>query len=138
MRFATLTTLLMVAPATAFGEGAPLTTSDGVFTEEQAKRGEAAYRSSCSRCHGGNLQATDAEAANLSGPAFDAIWIGTDLRERFERVYYTMPPNNPGSLSQQQYLDIVAYILHFNGVPAGDTELPLDLEYLATIEIVSP
>jgi mono/diheme cytochrome c family protein len=116
----------------------PHSTSDGVFTAEQATRGEGFYRASCSRCHGADLQATDPEAANLSGPAFEATWIGTDLQERYDRIYYTMPPNDPSTLDPQAYLDILTYILSFNGVPAGDVELPLDAEVLAEIVIDEP
>ena len=45
-------------------------TSTGVFTEEQAKRGEAAYQRVCASCHGTDLHSTEAEAPDLTEGAF--------------------------------------------------------------------
>ena len=42
-----------------------------------------------------------------------------------------MPENNPGSLTDQEYVDVIAYMLSFNGMPAGDDELPPDPQSLA-------
>jgi hypothetical protein len=50
------------------------------------------------------------------------------------RAFYnkakTMPPPNPGSLPDDTYADIVAYVLDFNGFESGDAELPVDSEAL--------
>ena len=42
----------------------------------------------------------------------------------FDRVSQTMPLSSPGSLSAQQYADVVSFILQKSGAPAGTTELP--------------
>ena len=46
-----------------------------------------------------------------------------------------MPPTNPGSLPQQSYADVLAYVLSQNGVAANPTEeLPGDAERLKTMQ----
>jgi mono/diheme cytochrome c family protein len=97
--------------------------SSGVFTEAQAKRGDAAYQASCSGCHGSDLRATDAEAVDLTGPAFRAKWNGKTLEERFETIRDTMPLGNANTLGDKTYMDILAFILQFNDVPPGNQEL---------------
>jgi mono/diheme cytochrome c family protein len=95
----------------------------GVFTAAQAKRGDDAYQASCSGCHGSDLRATDAEAVDLTGPAFRTKWNGKTLEERFETIRDTMPLGNANSLGDMTYMDILAFILQFNDVPPGNQEL---------------
>ena len=95
----------------------------GVFTAAQAKRGDDAYQASCSGCHGSDLRATDAEAVDLTGPAFRARWNGKTLEERFETIRDTMPLGNANTLGDKTYLDILAFILQFNDFPPGKQEL---------------
>jgi len=95
----------------------------GVFTAAQAKRGDDAYQASCSGCHGSDLRATDAEAVDLTGPAFRAKWNGKTLEERFETMRDTMPLGNANSLGDKTYMDILAFILQSNDFPAGSQEL---------------
>ena len=95
----------------------------GVFTAAQAKRGDDAYQASCSGCHGSDLRATDAEAVDLTGPGFRAQWSGKTLQERFETIRDTMPLGNGNSLGDKTYMDILAFILQFNGFPPGSQEL---------------
>jgi mono/diheme cytochrome c family protein len=95
----------------------------GVFTAAQAKRGDAAYQASCSSCHGSDLRATDAEAVDLTGPAFRARWNGKALEDRFETIRDTMPLGNANTLGDKTYMDILAFILQFNDFPPGEQEL---------------
>src|SRR5215510_8184495 len=95
---------------------------DGVYTKEQAKRGEGLYANNCSSCHGPDLSGND-EAAPLTGPAFLANWDGLTVADLSERVRVSMPPNRLGKLSRQQITDILSYVLSFNSFPEGKTEL---------------
>ena len=95
----------------------------GVFTAEQAKRGNDAYQASCSACHGSDLHATDPEAVDLTGPAIRARWNGKTLEDRFETIRDTMPPGNANTLGDKTYMDILAFILQSNEFPAGTQEL---------------
>jgi len=129
----------MSLPAMALGQDTgPISTATGVFSAEQAMRGEALFRRSCAKCHGNDLIATDKEASNLTGGAFVANWIGQNLRDRYEIIRYGMPVNEPDSLPPDEYLDIMAYILSFNKVPAGAMELVLDEDLLARIVVEKP
>jgi mono/diheme cytochrome c family protein len=115
--------LLLGALVAAAQDGSGPSIGSGVFTAAQAKRGDAAYQASCSGCHGSNLHATDAEAVDLTGPAFRAKWNGKTLEERFETIRDTMPLGNANSLGDKTYMDILAFILQFNDVPPGNQEL---------------
>jgi len=105
---------------------------DGVYTEEQSKRGQALYTKECAACHGTELSGGE-EAPPLSGGTFMSNWSGLTLGQLFERIRVSMPQGSPGSLSRQQNADILAYILGFNQFPAGKTELQKDTELLKQI-----
>ena len=107
----------------------------GVFTEMQARRGEAAYQGNCAACHGRTLQATNPDAPNLTGPSFSTSWQGKPVADLFALMRSSMPLGAGGSLTDPEYLDIVAYILKFNGYPAGDRELGPDDQMLKQIVI---
>jgi mono/diheme cytochrome c family protein len=119
-------------------EPAAKSTASGVFSNEQAKRGEAAYNTNCVTCHGAELRSTDREVPHLSDKSFKFGWIGKSIAEKYQFVRDTMPPKEEHSLSDQVYLDIVTYILKFNKVPAGDRELKPDLDILKQITIAPP
>lgn len=107
---------------------------DGVFTKEQAKRGEALYVQNCSSCHGPDLSGND-EASPLAGPVFLSSWDGLSVGELANRVRVSMPPNNLGKLSRQQIVDILSYVLSFNNFPAGKSELDPKPEVLKQVRV---
>jgi mono/diheme cytochrome c family protein len=98
----------------------------GLYTEEQAKKGEAAYDANCATCHGSELRSSDREVPHLTDRAFRSGWVGKTVAEKFETIRDSMPPREPHSLDDQVYLDIVAYILRFNKIPAGSRALTPD------------
>ena len=109
---------------------------DGVFSEEQAKRGRETYGRECSKCHGNDLTGLD-EAPALSGGAFLANWDGLTVGDLLERVRISMPPNKPGRLNREQIADVLAHVLNVNGFPVGKTELEPKTEVLKQIRIVA-
>lgn len=111
--------------------------SSGVFTTEQAKNGERAYEAQCATCHGSDLLSTDVEAPDLTARAFKLGWNGKTIANRFEQIRKTMPPGTT-RLDDQTYLDIVTYILQFNGIPAGNQKLVPDISILEKIVIAIP
>ena len=119
-------------------EAAPKSSSAGVFTEEQAKRGELAYNANCAGCHGDKLLSIAPQFPSLAGRAFWTAWIGKTIGEKFDFVRNSMPPKAERSLGDQVYLNIVIYILRFNKIPAGDRPLTPDLELLKQIQIATP
>lgn len=95
---------------------------DGVYTEEQAKRGEPLYYRECSSCHGDKLQGDDNSPA-LAGTDFVADWNGLTLGKLFDKIRLTMPRDGPSRVSNSEKADILAYILSVNKFPAGKAEL---------------
>jgi S-disulfanyl-L-cysteine oxidoreductase SoxD len=121
---------------------AMLSIRDGVFTAEQARRGQIAYTGPCDRCHGYKLDGASDDpdmlpAPPVAGPKFLRKWSGRSLAALFEYVRMTMPANNPGYLSDAEVADIVAYMLSVSGMPAGGETLPPNPEALASVVILS-
>ncbi|HSP67319.1 MAG TPA: cytochrome c [Bryobacteraceae bacterium] len=107
---------------------------DGVYTSEQAQRGEALYTRQCARCHGAQLTGGEA-APPLAGGDFLANWNGLTVGDLFERVRISMPADRPGQLTRVQNADILAHILRANQFPAGQSELEQQAEVLKQIRI---
>jgi mono/diheme cytochrome c family protein len=107
---------------------------DGVYTEEQAKRGESIYHERCAACHGSQLEGGDM-TPTLVGGLFTSTWNDLPLSDLFERIRITMPLNQPSTLSRQQTADVTAFLLKSNKWPAGQIELPRELEPLKEIQI---
>ena len=106
----------------------------GVYTEEQRKRGQGVYAEACASCHAAALTGADVVPA-LVGPDFLRKWTGATAGELFEQIRSTMPQDSPGSLTPQQYADVVALIFNRNKFPAGRTPLPDDDAALRMIRI---
>ena len=106
----------------------------GVYTEEQAKRGEEVSTKLCVSCHGPDLTGGEAGPA-LVGLEFLGNWTGLTAGDFYDRVNATMPADAPGTMTPGQTSDVAAYVLKLNKFPAGQTELPTDLAALKTIKI---
>src|SRR3954468_11886528 len=106
---------------------------DGVYTTAQAARGASTYRDHCAECHGAALDGTG-EAPALAGPEFLSHYDGRTLGSLVDRTRKTMPNNAPSSLSREEYADVIAFVLKFNGFPSGEKELDRRSEYLQGIE----
>jgi PQQ-dependent dehydrogenase (s-GDH family) len=91
------------------------------YTATQAAAGKRAFDADCAVCHGNTLR-NGTMAPPLAGEAFNAVWAGRSVRELFDTAK-TMPPANPGSLSDATYASIIAYVLQVNGYAAGETAL---------------
>lgn len=106
---------------------------DGVYTEAQARRGEAVYRLSCASCHAVTLEGIET-AGPLTGARFTANWNGVTVGDLLERVKISMPNDRPGTLSRQQVADVLAYVFSVNRFPAGKAELARQTELLKLIK----
>ena len=112
-----------------------MTVLAGVYTASQATRGKAIYRQSCAAgCHMENLKG-NGPALELTGKGFVARWKGLALGDLYKKIHDTMPVDKPGSLSSEEYLAVIAYLLSTNSYPAGAT--PLNGDALGTIEIAA-
>ena len=110
---------------------------EGVYTEAQATRGTQVYTQRCAVCHGATLGGLG-EAPALVGAQFISDFNGLTLGDLFERIRTTMPLDNPGALSRDQYSAILAFMLKSNGFPAGPRELYTRSEYLTVIRFDAP
>lgn len=108
---------------------------DGIYTAEQAKRGEQVYNDFCVPCHGADMAGTDL-APPLAGAQFASNWNNLKIGDLFERISKSMPLSAPASLTAQQYADVVAFVLQRGNAPAGTTELPTQMEPLNSIKFV--
>ncbi|WP_338607815.1 c-type cytochrome [Pelagibacterium nitratireducens] len=111
----------------------------GSIGVEQVERGQEEYMANCSSCHGEDLHSVLSTAPDLTGSVFKYGWVGQTVGAKYNVISTTMPAGMGGSLSDQTYVDIVAYILSANGVSATqDGELPADPEALQAITITAP
>lgn len=104
-----------------------------VFTQAQADAGKKEFDGQCAMCHG----------AELLGPDAPAL-VGVEVMHNFSTAaglydYFSvaMPPQAPGMLGEETYVNILAYILRANGAQAGDTPLDADPDKLASIDLAA-
>lgn len=138
---------------------------DGVYTEEQSRRGEAVYASACVLCHKPALTGAGI-VPPLAGEEFLGRWNRKTAGDLFEQMRTSMPPVIAGAaaapaastpsgaptasgsfagtagggapalkLSSQEYADVLAYILSRNQFPAGGEELAADFAALSVIRM---
>ncbi|MGE0447265.1 MAG: c-type cytochrome [Vicinamibacterales bacterium] len=97
----------------------------GVYSDAQAARGKALYEQSCLRCHG---EALVGGTGRRGAPPLKADRFWLDFEEKplaslLSKIQGTMPQDAPGTLRQEDYLDVLAYILSQNGFPSGPRDL---------------
>lgn len=114
----------MIGAAPARKQGAARNTTQGVYTEEQAKEGGELYLGVCAACHGASLEGSW-EIPALKG-RFMHGFGGRPVGTLFHYVSHAMPQMAPGSLSPEDNAKIVAYLLKENGMPAGTRPLSSD------------
>ena len=112
------------------------TTTDGVYSEAQAKRGEAVYTKACAGCHQPDLSG-DGQTPALAGKDFNMDFNDGSVGDLFERTRISMPADKPGSLPPADVADVIAFILSKGHFPTGQSELPADLAALKAIMFVS-
>ncbi len=100
------------------------------FTAEQVERGRAAYVHNCQDCHGTTLDNGEFGGPVLKGSYFHQKWAALDVGALFSFTQGLMPPDRPGQLTAQTYVDLTAFILSNNGYAPGDKELPSALNEL--------
>jgi mono/diheme cytochrome c family protein len=125
--------VLLIAAAVSSAQissGTESTVRDGVYTAEQATRGRTTYDAKCAACHDGGTMGPE-----LWGDPFLAQWDNKFVGEFYTRIRNTMPEDAPGTLGEQDTLDIIAYVLQTNGFPPGDRAIP-NANALATMKFV--
>ena len=101
------------------------TLRDGVFSEAQARRGAAVNERVCVECH---------EPDEFVG-SFLESWAGAPVSMLYDEVSALMPEDRPGTLSPQEYVDVLAYIFSLNGIAPGTEDLGTEQPILESIII---
>lgn len=91
------------------------------FASAQATRGEAVYESTCATCH---------QPDQFLGPRFAEAWNDRRIGDFYSLVRSTMPVDNPGGMKEQEYIDVVAYLLKANHSPQGSDSVSSDTTFL--------
>lgn len=109
-------------------EAPPVTTATASFTAEQADRGRDLFRAQCTECH---------YSSEFSDSQFQFKWSRRTAGNLYQLIQTSMPETAPGSLSAEETVALVSYILSMNGFEAGSTELSTDRAVLDAIELTS-
>jgi S-disulfanyl-L-cysteine oxidoreductase SoxD len=120
---------VLLVSAGSLAAQAPDTTSRpaaGAYTDDQATRGEQTYQAACASCH---------TLAYHTDEQFRHNWFGRNVYELFKVLRSTMPEDNPGGLSDEDYARVIAYILKLNGFAAGSDSIPVDSLVMRRIRI---
>jgi S-disulfanyl-L-cysteine oxidoreductase SoxD len=102
--------------------------SAGVYKEEQAVLGDTVFQKNCLSCHSPSFHSDD---------QFRMNWIGRTVFDLFKLLKTTMPEDNIGGLTDEDYTRVIAYILKLNGFPAGTDSLSADSVAMKGIRIGS-
>ena len=128
--------LVLCIPAVqAQSEPPGKTVLDGVYSDAQATRGQAAFTAHCSVCHGDALEGVS--APQRTGDRFLERWREDTLDTIYNFIKERMPLGRAPDASPipaSDYLDILTHILKMNGYRAGPSELTPDL--VATFMLV--
>ncbi|MEN9817486.1 MAG: hypothetical protein RLZ32_1366 [Gemmatimonadota bacterium] len=118
-------------PSASLVAAARVTRGDTVllYSAEQAERGKAVFEKSCQECH---------ELEEFTGNDFRGQWDTRAVWELYEQIRTTMPDGNPGTLSREEYADVLAHLLAGNGLPAGPSALVADSAALSAVRLPLP
>lgn len=115
----------LVPQSAASQEGPLKSTQDGVFSEDQARRGEETFQKVCAACH----------LPEQFGETFIQSWAGATVGDLYDLISSLMPEDQPGSLEPEEYVAVLSYIFKMNGLPPGPVALDERREILGSIRI---
>ena len=113
----------------ALAQAAGRSTKDRVYSAAQAAEGRDIYDGRCKNCH---------TAISHTGPPFRTNWDRRPLSDLWDYILEKMPKDAPGTLDEDEYAKVLAYILRMNGMPAGADVLPANKKLLKAIRIDAP
>jgi len=123
------TTFAAVQAPVPSGPASMRSTNQGVFTAEQVEAGKVTFKDICSDCHNPEY---------FTGEQFMAQWANKPLFDLYQMVSVSMPSEEPGSLTKEQYAGVIALLLQWNGVPAGTAKLEATDEAMSAIQFDFP
>lgn len=117
-----------VEPSAEEAPAVTTATATASFTAEQADQGRNLFRAQCTECH---------YSSEFSDSQFQFKWSRRTAGNLYQLIQTSMPETAPGSLSAEETVALVSYILRMNGFEPGSTELSTDRAVLDAIELTS-
>jgi cytochrome c5 len=118
---------LLFSAASAHDRAARQTTNDGVYTKAQADGARKQFDKICADCHPFTVAAKKKpQDLPLGDEPFFESWSGRALSEMVTLIALTMPNDGSATVTDEEALNLVAYILQQNGYPAGSSPLTKD------------
>lgn len=116
--------LVLSAAVAVRATGVQKTTNDGVYTKAQADGAKAQFDKICAECHAFTVAAKK-QAADLplGDEPFLKKWEGKAIDELVSVIVLTMPNDGSAVVSDAEALNLMAYVLQQNGMPAGAAPL---------------
>jgi len=122
--FIRLVLAFLLAGSVALALQTGQTLNDGIYTDQQAMRGQTLYQNRCASCHGANLAGRTGPP--LTGDDFLSNWDTHPLLDLANKILKTMPRDDTGALTPQETADLLSYILQAGKFPSGRAELILN------------
>jgi len=122
--FIRLVLAFLLAGSVALALQTGQTLNDGIYTDQQAMRGQTLYQNRCASCHGANLAGRTGPP--LTGDDFLSNWDTHPLLDLANKILKTMPRDDTGALTSQETADLLTYILQAGKFPSGRAELILN------------
>ena len=91
------------------------------YAADQAQTGSKLYSQNCSSCHGAKLEG--GAGPSLVGTSWKQLYSGAKLLTVWGEIHGPMAQYAGTTFTEQQSLDILAFLLHENGYAAGSTPL---------------
>jgi alcohol dehydrogenase (cytochrome c) len=107
---------LALFASSSFGQAA------GPFNAAQVEAGHNAYVANCMVCHGDTMSGLG-EAPAIAGKGFMVTFANETTKQLFDTIKAEMPFGAPGSLSDETYTNLTAFLLHANGAATGTAAL---------------
>jgi len=127
-----LAAVVMLGASVVAAQGASV---PAIYTAAQASAGAAVFSANCAMCHGAALEGE--AGPTLVGQSFAAASNNYTVGAIFGEIAEQMPAGNPGSLTHDQYAQVMAFILSKNGYPAGPKALDYNASLGSTVPLVS-
>jgi mono/diheme cytochrome c family protein len=111
--------------------------SEAFFTAAQAARGRIAWNRNCAFCHSVDPKNSTPQdlvqplPSTFGGHFIERVVNGKVVYPNVLALYSklkSMPAFNVNAITEQERVDIAAYILQANGLPAGNDEIPVDTD----------
>ena len=97
--------------------------ASAVTAGQLAEQGKTVFARSCAGCHGAQGQGANAPA--LIGTS-EALAKYGDAQKLLEKISTTMPKSAPGSLSKEEYLHVLSFLLVEDNLVKADAVIPTD------------